>query len=41
MKLDLSDNPSFKIPSTSTKLIDSYDLLEIIYNIRRNNEKDK
>ena len=42
MKLDLSNNPAFKLPSTSTKLIDTYDLLEIIYNIRsNNNEKDK
>ena len=42
MKLDLSNNPAFKLPSTSTKLIDTYDLLEIIYNIRsNNNEEDK
>ena len=39
MKIDLSDNPSFKIPSTNKKLIDTYDLLEIIENMRSNNEK--
>lgn len=41
MKLDLSNNPSFRIPATNTKLIDTYDLLEIISNIRSENEKDK
>lgn len=41
MKLDLSNNPSFRIPATNTKLIDTYDLLEIISNIRSRNEKDK
>ena len=35
MKLDLSKNPAFKIPATNTKLIDTYDLLEIISSIRR------
>ncbi|WP_297281082.1 transcription-repair coupling factor [uncultured Anaerococcus sp.] len=41
MKLDLSSNPAFRIPNTSTKLIDTYDLLEIIYRIRSKNEKNK
>ncbi|MDU5535598.1 MAG: TRCF domain-containing protein, partial [Anaerococcus sp.] len=41
MKLDLSANPSFRIPTTNTKLIDTYDLLEVISNVRSKNEKDK
>lgn len=41
MKLDLSANPSFKIPISNTKLIDTYDLLEVISKVRSNNEKDK
>ena len=41
MKLDLSANPSFKIPSTKNKLVDTYNLLEIIYEIRSKNEKQK
>lgn len=41
MKLDLSDNPSFKIPISNTKLIDTYDLLEVICKVRSKNEKDK
>ena len=39
LKLDLSVNPSFKIPSTKTKLIDSYELLEVIHEKRNNNEQ--
>ena len=34
MKLDLSNNPAFRIPITSTKLIDTHNLLEIIYKVR-------
>ena len=41
MKLDLSANPSFKIPTSNTKLIDTYDLLEVISKVRRKNEKNK
>lgn len=39
MKIDLSTNPSFKIPSTNKKLVDTYELLEIIEKMRSNNEK--
>lgn len=41
MQMDLSDRPSFKIPISKTKLIDTYNLLEVIDNIRSNDEKNK
>lgn len=34
MSLDLSQNPSFNIPNTSTKLLDCYELLKIIKEIK-------
>lgn len=39
MQLDLSAKPSFKIPVSKTKLIDTYNLLEVIDNLRSNDEK--
>ena len=41
MQMDLSDRPSFKIPISKTKLIDTYNLLEVIDNTRSNDEKNK
>ena len=41
MQMDLSNRPSFKIPISKTKLIDTYNLLEVIDNIRSNDEKNK
>lgn len=41
MQMDLSNRPSFKIPISKTKLIDTYNLLEVIDNIRSNYEKNK
>lgn len=41
MQLDLSAKPSFKIPVSKTKLIDTYNLLEVIDNLRSNDEKNK
>lgn len=41
MQMDLSQKPSFKIPVSKTKLIDTYNLLEVIDNIRSYDEKDK
>lgn len=41
MQMNLSDRPSFKIPISKTKLIDTYNLLEVIDNIRSNDEKNK
>ena len=41
MQMDLSDRPSFKIPISKTKLIDTYNLLEVIDNTRSNDEKIK
>ncbi len=41
MQMDLSNRPSFKIPISKTKLIDTYNLLEVIENIRSNDEKNK
>lgn len=34
MSLDLSTNPAFKIPVSKTKLLDTYELLRTIENIR-------
>lgn len=41
MQMDLSDRPSFKIPISKTKLIDTYNLLQVIDNTRSNDEKNK
>lgn len=41
MQMDLSNRSSFKIPISKTKLIDTYNLLEVIDNIRSNDEKNK
>ena len=34
LSFDLSDNPSFKLPNKSTKLLDCYELLKVIKNIK-------
>ena len=36
MSLDLSNKPAFKIPSSKSKLLDTYELLDTINKIRRN-----
>ncbi|WP_306484821.1 transcription-repair coupling factor [Anaerococcus sp.] len=39
MSLDLSTNPAFKIPVSSNKLLDTYELLKTIEKVRSKNEK--
>ena len=41
MKIDLSTNPSFKIPTSNTKLLDTYELLDVINKLRSKNEQEK
>lgn len=41
MKINLSTNPSFILPASKTKLLDTYEFLNTIRNIRSKNEKIK